>query len=82
MPLRDLAPDAPIVGVGLRTPYDLLRLAWLPTFVCAYTSVEPSVEALVEVLFGERPAMGRLPVALPGMYPRGHGSSVGAAFGT
>lgn len=71
--LRDRAPRARLIVVALRTPYDLLRLPWIGTFVCAYTSVEPSVVALAEVLFGDVPARGRLPVELPGFYPRGHG---------
>ncbi len=70
--IRDNAPAARLVVVALRTPYDLLRLPWIETFVCAYTSVEPSVVALSEVLFGEIAATGRLPVALPDLYPRGH----------
>jgi beta-N-acetylhexosaminidase len=62
--LRQTAPTARLVGVGLRTPYDVLGLPELQTYVCAYTSVEPSMIALAEVLFGERPARGRLPVLL------------------
>jgi beta-N-acetylhexosaminidase len=58
------APQATLIGVGLRTPYDLIVLPWLQTYLCAYTSVEPSAIALVEVLFGEQPARGRLPVQL------------------
>jgi beta-N-acetylhexosaminidase len=69
----DRAPHAALVAVALRTPYDLLRMTWIGTFVCAYTSVEPSVVALAEVLFGETPAVGRLPVKLAGLFPRGHG---------
>jgi beta-N-acetylhexosaminidase len=71
--VRDRAADAALIVVALRTPYDLLRMPWLGTFVCAFTSVEPSVVALGEVLFGETPAAGHLPVDLPGVYPRGHG---------
>jgi beta-N-acetylhexosaminidase len=74
--VRDRAPRAALVEVALRTPYDLLRMPWIGTFVCAYTSVEPSVIALAEVLFGEMPAVGRLPVELPGLFPRGHGLTV------
>jgi beta-N-acetylhexosaminidase len=70
--VRDRAPQAALVAVALRTPYDLLSMTWIGTFVCAYTSVEPSVVALAEVLFGETPAVGRLPVELPGVFPRGH----------
>jgi beta-N-acetylhexosaminidase len=74
--LRDRAPHAALVAVALRTPYDLLRMTWIGTFVCAYTSVEPSVVALAEVLFGETPAVGRLPVELLGLYARGHALAV------
>jgi beta-N-acetylhexosaminidase len=74
--LRDRTPHAALVAVALRTPYDLLQMTWIGTFVCAYTSVEPSVVALAEVLFGETPAVGRLPIELPGLYARGHGLSV------
>ena len=48
----------------MRTPYDLLALPWVSTYVCAYTSVDCSMIATVEVLFGETPARGRLPVSL------------------
>jgi beta-N-acetylhexosaminidase len=71
--VRERAPDALLVVVALRTPYDVLPMPWVDAFVCAYTSVEPSMVALAEVLFGETPASGRLPVELPGLYPRGHG---------
>ena len=50
--------------VGLRTPYDVLVLPWVQTYVCAYSSVEPSMIATAEVLFGEQPALGSLPVRL------------------
>jgi beta-N-acetylhexosaminidase len=73
--VRDRAPHAALLAVALRTPYDLLCMPWIGTFVCAFTSVEPSVVALADVLFGETPAVGRLPVELPGLYARGHGLS-------
>ncbi len=62
--LRNTARGARLVVVGMRTPYDVLALPWLETYVCAYSSVEPSIVALVEVLFGEQTARGRLPVRL------------------
>jgi beta-N-acetylhexosaminidase len=62
--VRDRAPDARLVVVALRGPYDLLRLPWLDTYVCAYTSVEPVMVALAEVLFGAIDASGGLPVDL------------------
>ncbi len=63
---------ARIVVVAARTPYDLLVLPWVRTFVCAYGSSGSVTRAVAEVLFGERHATGRLPVALAGLYPRGH----------
>ncbi|MDQ3811025.1 MAG: beta-N-acetylhexosaminidase [Chloroflexota bacterium] len=71
--LRDeVAAGARLVVVALRTPYDLLRAPWLPTYVCAYTSVAPVAAATAEVIFGEQPPRGQLPVDLPGLYRRGH----------
>jgi beta-N-acetylhexosaminidase len=61
---RQAAPNARLVVVGMRTPYDVLAMPWLETYVCAYSSVEPSVVAAVEVLFGEQRARGTLPVRL------------------
>jgi beta-N-acetylhexosaminidase len=62
--LRSTASRAQLVVVGMRTPYDVLAVPWLETYACAYSTVEPSIIALVEVLFGEEPARGRSPVAL------------------
>jgi beta-N-acetylhexosaminidase len=62
--VRQQAPTARLVVVGMRTPYDLLVLPWLATYVAAYSSVEPSMVATTEVLFGEQRARGRLPVTL------------------
>ena len=63
--IREVAPSAALVVAGLRTPYDVVAMPWLETYVCAYTSVDCSMIALAEVLFGEAPPRGRLPVTLP-----------------
>jgi beta-N-acetylhexosaminidase len=63
--VRETAHNAALMVVGLRTPYDIVAMPWLQTYVCAYTSVDCSMAALAEVLFGELPARGRLPVTLP-----------------
>ncbi|GAP62996.1 beta-N-acetylhexosaminidase [Ardenticatena maritima] len=62
----------PIV-VALRLPYDLTAFPQVRTFVCTYSLQPPSIEALAKALFGEIPFSGRLPVSLPGLFPRGHG---------
>ncbi len=62
--VRREQPNARLVVVGMRTPYEVLVMPWLETYLCAYSSVEPSMVATAEVLFGEQPARGRLPVKL------------------
>jgi len=61
----------PTVVVALRMPYDLLRFPTAPTYLCAYSALEPSVQAAAAVLFGQAQATGRLPVAIPGLYAAG-----------
>lgn len=63
----------PTVTVALRLPYDLRTYPAAPTYLCTYSILEPSLEALAAALFGEQPCSGRLPVSIPGMYPPGHG---------
>jgi beta-N-acetylhexosaminidase len=53
----------PTVTVALRTPWDLAAYPVAGTHLCTYSIVEPSCEALAAVLFGERAAAGRIPVA-------------------
>jgi beta-N-acetylhexosaminidase len=68
-----LAAGKPTVTVALRTPWDLLAYPSAPTHVCSYGILPPTTEALAAALFGEAAFVGRLPVAIDGLYPRGHG---------
>jgi beta-N-acetylhexosaminidase len=68
-----LATGVPLVAVGLRLPYDLASYPMVPTFLCTYSILESSMEALAAALWGEGPIGGRLPVSIPGMYTLGHG---------
>jgi beta-N-acetylhexosaminidase len=68
-----VAAGMPLVVVALRTPYDLARYPSAGTFACSYGIHPPSMEALAAALFGEEPFLGRLPAAVPGLYPVGHG---------
>lgn len=67
------ATGTPLVWVALRTPWDLVVEPDAPTYVCTYGIHRPSLDALADVLFGAAPAAGRLPVAIRGLYERGHG---------
>jgi beta-N-acetylhexosaminidase len=68
-----LATGKPTVTVALRTPWDLLAYPAARTHVCSYGVLPPSMEALAAALLGESPFVGRLPVEMAGLYPRGHG---------
>ena len=63
-----------VVTVALRTPFDLVAYPQAGTHLCTYSLLEPSMAALGDVLYGDAPAPGRLPVSIPGLYPAGHGA--------
>ena len=72
-PWRSWRPGKPTVTVALRTPWDLLAYPSARTHVCSYGILPPSMEALAGALLGEAPFVGRLPVDIDGLHPRGHG---------
>jgi beta-N-acetylhexosaminidase len=72
-----LAGDAPVVVVAMRMPYDLQAFPAAPTYLCSYSLLEPSLEAVARIMFGEVTPSGRLPVSIPGLYPVGHRAEVG-----
>ena len=55
----------PVVGIAACDPYDALAFPDLPTALATYEYTDAALEAAVAVLFGEAPALGRLPVSLP-----------------
>jgi beta-N-acetylhexosaminidase len=63
----------PTIVVALRMPYDLAVFPEAPTFVCAYSIQEPSMQALAQALVGKIEFQGCLPVSIAGLYPAGHG---------
>ena len=65
--------NKPVVTVSMREPQDLTAYPGVSTHVCTYSSHAPSMRALTDSLFGTAPFPGRLPVAIPGLYPVGHG---------
>jgi beta-N-acetylhexosaminidase len=71
-----LETGTPTVTVAMRTPYDLADYPRSATHLCSYSIVPASVGAVADALFGQAPIGGRLPVDIPGLYPRGHGLEV------
>jgi beta-N-acetylhexosaminidase len=62
-----------VAVAALRNPYDLMAFPEIPTYIVTYGANPPMLDALAETLVGSSPPAGRLPVDLPGLYPRGHG---------
>jgi beta-N-acetylhexosaminidase len=68
-----LATGIPTVIVAMRLPYDLAAVPEAKTYLCTYSILEPSIRVLTRALFDPARIHGRLPVTIPGLYPRGFG---------
>jgi beta-N-acetylhexosaminidase len=66
-------PVRPVITVAMRTPYDLAAYPEAPTHLASYGIHPATMNALVDALMGLAPIGGRLPVAIPGLYPINHG---------
>ena len=70
---------APIVGISFGNPYLLQSFPGLRTYVVAYGEMPTLQHAVARALMGEIDIVGKLPISLPGLYPRGTGIQVKAA---
>jgi beta-N-acetylhexosaminidase len=61
-----IARPAPVVAVSLMNPYDLPVSRGARAAVCAYGMTDSALDAAARLIFGEIPALGRLPVTIPG----------------
>jgi beta-N-acetylhexosaminidase len=68
-----LGTGAPVVTVALRTPFDLAAYPASRAHVSTFGLLAPSLEALADSLFGTGGFSGRLPAAILGLHPTGHG---------
>lgn len=76
--LRDLVSrtaqrGVPFVTVLFGNPYVATFLPELPTVILTYDFYDLAEASAVRALSGEAPISGRLPIALPGVAPLGHG---------
>lgn len=72
--LRDLiAKNKNVVGVSLGNPYILDSFPKMKTYMVAYGDMPELQRSAVKALFGMQDITGRLPISLPGLYPRGTG---------
>ena len=63
----------PIVAVAFGNPYVAMEIPKADAYVCAYSDAEVMQQAAAEVLFAEEPALGKLPITIPGVYRYGDG---------
>jgi beta-N-acetylhexosaminidase len=72
-----LAMGIPTVAVSFGNPYIVLEFPSVENYVCAYGSSDASIDAAAEIIFGDEPAEGKLPITIPGLYKFGEGSTYG-----
>lgn len=70
--------QAPFLVISFGNPYMLTAIPEVPAYLLAYSPFPVSQRAAAKAVFGEIEINGRLPVSLPGLYPRGHGLKIGA----
>ena len=71
-----LKKKAPVVGISFGNPYLLQNFPELHTYLVAYGDMPSLQQASARALLGEIDITGKLPISLPGLYPRGSGIQV------
>jgi len=71
-----IAAKTPIVGISFGNPYLLQSFPGLRTYLVAYGDMPSLQQAVARALLGEIDIVGRLPISLPGLYPRGTGIQI------
>ena len=72
--LRDLlAQNKPVVGISFGNPYLLSSFPTMPAYLAAYGDMPSLQTAAARALNGDAAITGRLPIPLPGLYPRSTG---------
>ena len=67
---------APVIGISFGNPYLLQNFPGLRTYIVAYGDMPSLQNAVARALMGEIDIVGRLPISLPGLYPRGTGIQI------
>lgn len=60
--IRTIHPD--VIGIGLRSPYDLNHYPEVSTYVTTYEYTKPAIQTAVKALYGLTEITGELPVTL------------------
>jgi beta-N-acetylhexosaminidase len=70
--------DAPVIGVGIRNPYDIMAFPGIDAYFAQYGFRPASFDAAAGAIMGEFSPTGKLPITIPGqdggvLYSFGHG---------
>jgi len=68
-----IAGKAPVIGISFGNPYLLQSFPELRTYMVAYGDMPSLQQAAARALLGEIDITGKLPISLPGLFPRGTG---------
>jgi len=68
-----ISSKAPFVAISFGNPYLLQSFPELRTYMVAYGDMPSLQQAAARALLGEIDITGKLPISLPGLYPRGTG---------
>ncbi|HKZ78102.1 MAG TPA: glycoside hydrolase family 3 N-terminal domain-containing protein [Pyrinomonadaceae bacterium] len=68
-----IASNVRIIGISFGNPYLLQAFPQLRTYLVAYGDMPSLQQAATRALLGEIDILGKLPISLPGLYPRGTG---------
>jgi Beta-glucosidase-related glycosidases len=64
---------SPIIGISFGNPYLLQNFSGLRTYLVAYGDMPSLQQAAARAVLGEIDVVGKLPISLLGLYPRGTG---------
>ncbi|HEV7746806.1 MAG TPA: glycoside hydrolase family 3 N-terminal domain-containing protein [Pyrinomonadaceae bacterium] len=68
-----ISSKTPFVAISFGNPYLLQSFPELRTYMVAYGDMPSLQQAAARALLGETDITGKLPISLPGLYPRGAG---------
>jgi beta-N-acetylhexosaminidase len=73
-----VAAAGPVIGVGIRNPYDIMAYPEIDSYLVQYGFRQASFEAMVNTIFGKNAPTGKLPVTIyqengETLYNYGHG---------
>jgi beta-N-acetylhexosaminidase len=74
-----IANKSPVVGISFGNPYLLQNFPELKTYLVAYGDMPSLQQAAARAVLGNIDITGKLPISLPGLYPRGTGIQLKAA---